>query len=866
MRLLLTKGELSLQEFSGKGIPPYAIFSHTWGEKEVTLDDIKGGNAKDKDGYAKVKNAREAAAGDGYEYIWIDSCCIDKTSSAELSEAINSMYSWYEEAEVCYSHLADVPSKAKFADSRWFTRGWTLQELIAPSTVKFVDEKWKEIGTKSSMRQELSQITGVPVGFLLGDDLERASIAQRMSWASKRETTRDEDIAYCLMGIFGIHMPLIYGEGQRAFIRLQEEIMKASDDHSLFAWKSSDSYSGLLATSPVMFIESGNIIPTESFNTLSRPLTISNKGIHLSLPIMAIDCNGLALAILYCKEVGEIDRWLAIYVRDIRQTNEYFVREQSEKLELLNLGSSSPPQYSVRSICIEHPGRKNRKSLKGKERMTELEHQNTSTSDSNLALALRHWCKYAEAEAMERRALEGREMALGEQHPDTLTSVSNLSLVLYYQGKYAEAEAMERRALEGRTTLLGAQHRDTLTSLSNLALVLQHRGQYIEAEEMERRALKGRETILGMRNPNTLTSASNLALVLYHQGRYAEAEAMEQRALEGREIVLGAQHPDTLTSLSNLALVMWNRGKYQKAQAIYQQVLGAREKVLGHEHPDTLTSIRNLGLALYRQGKYDEAEAMYRRALEGSERVLGAEHPDTLTNTSNLELVLQHQGKYAEADAMEGEALRGRKALLGARHPDTLTSISNLALVLWHKGEHLKAKSKYQEALEGREDVLGREHPDTLTSVSDLGLVLYRQGKYNEAEALHRRALERNEKLLGAEHPETFTCTINFMWVLERLNKYEDTAAIHQRVLETREKILRRENADKFTGINNLALEKFCQAARLDELEFGMDTGEQQHAAWVDDRKFSSYTTDSVTDYQNPLTATALLGVLKGSV
>ncbi|KAH8803578.1 heterokaryon incompatibility protein-domain-containing protein, partial [Xylogone sp. PMI_703] len=237
MRLLITEGELSLKEFGGKEVPPYAILSHTWGEKEVTLEDIKRGNAKDNAGYVKVQGACNKAATDGYEYIWIDTCCIDKASSAELSEAINSMYRWYEEAEVCYAHLADVPSKAKFAESRWFTRGWTLQELIAPSTLKFVNEQWKEIGTKSSLGLELSQITGVPVGILLGkDDLESASIAQRMSWASKRETTRDEDIAYCLMGIFGIHMPLIYGEGQRAFIRLQEEIMKVSDDHSLFAW------------------------------------------------------------------------------------------------------------------------------------------------------------------------------------------------------------------------------------------------------------------------------------------------------------------------------------------------------------------------------------------------------------------------------------------------------------------------------------------------------------------------------------------------------------------------------------------------------------------------------------------------------
>ena len=163
-----------------------------------------------------------------------DLCCIDKTSSAELSEAINSMYRWYQESGVCYAYLADVPPNA-FSKSRWFTRGWTLQELIAPSTVIFLDQKWQEIGTKSSLQRVISEITGIPTDILLGGDLEDASIAQRMSWASKRETTRVEDAAYCLMGIFSIHMPMLYGEGERAFIRLQEEIMRVSDDHSLFA-------------------------------------------------------------------------------------------------------------------------------------------------------------------------------------------------------------------------------------------------------------------------------------------------------------------------------------------------------------------------------------------------------------------------------------------------------------------------------------------------------------------------------------------------------------------------------------------------------------------------------------------------------
>src|SRR5579871_6642511 len=253
MRLLNTT-KRKLEEFGGNKIPLYAILSHTWGEKEITFQDIEGHDAEKKVEYEKVRNICDMAAAHGFDYVWIDTCCIDKTSSAELSEAINSMYRWYQESGVCYAYLADVPSNAvdrqtmaispEFSKSRWFTRGWTLQELIAPSTVIFLDQEWQEMGTKSSLQWMISEVTSIPTNILLGGDLESASVAQRMSWASKRETTRVEDLAYCLMGIFGVNMPMLYGEGERAFIRLQEEIMKVSDDHSLFAWKSDENHSG----------------------------------------------------------------------------------------------------------------------------------------------------------------------------------------------------------------------------------------------------------------------------------------------------------------------------------------------------------------------------------------------------------------------------------------------------------------------------------------------------------------------------------------------------------------------------------------------------------------------------------------------
>ena len=165
----------------------------------------------------------------------------DKSSSAELSEAINSMYRWNKGAKVCYTYLADMTltdvnmAKSALRNCRWFSRGWTLQELIAPSWLILFDANWSMIGTKYSLRKELSQITGIDQGVISGESLRNTSVAQKMSWASERTTTRVEDMAYSLLGIFGVFMPILYGEGQNAFKRLQLEIIASSSDHSIFA-------------------------------------------------------------------------------------------------------------------------------------------------------------------------------------------------------------------------------------------------------------------------------------------------------------------------------------------------------------------------------------------------------------------------------------------------------------------------------------------------------------------------------------------------------------------------------------------------------------------------------------------------------
>jgi hypothetical protein len=246
MRLLERKynNEFSLTKDFVDEIPAYAILSHTWGDddQEVTFKDLVEGLGKSKAGYEKIRFCGEQATRDGLRYFWVDTCCIDKTNHVELSEAINSMFRWYREAARCYVYLSDVSMhnsdgynqisrsmwEPAFRKSKWFTRGWTVQELIAPVSVGFFSREGTRLGDKKSLEKQLYDVTGIPVNALQGNPLSNFSVDERISWAENRETKRKEDKAYSLMGIFDIHIPLIYGEGREgAFKRLRDEIQNS---------------------------------------------------------------------------------------------------------------------------------------------------------------------------------------------------------------------------------------------------------------------------------------------------------------------------------------------------------------------------------------------------------------------------------------------------------------------------------------------------------------------------------------------------------------------------------------------------------------------------------------------------------------
>ncbi|KAM7205931.1 Heterokaryon incompatibility protein (HET) domain containing protein [Rhypophila sp. PSN 637] len=361
---LLNTSTLRLEEFLGESdIPPCAILSHTWGEDELLFKDLDptknpeiGKLATAKAGLGKVLGAVNQAVRDGHTYIWIDTCCIDKSSSAELSEAINSMYAWYSKAKVCYAYLSDFlagdlsiedsGTLQNLGKSRWFTRGWTLQELIAPECVCFFDKDWVPVGTRLGLAQRLTAITGIPRKLLMREQprdgfkkdwvrhsLDEFSVSARMLWAANRQTTRSGDQAYSLMGLFDVNMPLLYGEGAKAFRRLQEIILAQTNDQSILAFDPKPQPQLPLAEHPRRFISNLE----SSLHRPTKPMSLVSGDIEVDVLLCELDSTrpgmwnheydpSWYLAFLHCNIVGHFLRRIGIMLQPVDVDRHTFTR------------------------------------------------------------------------------------------------------------------------------------------------------------------------------------------------------------------------------------------------------------------------------------------------------------------------------------------------------------------------------------------------------------------------------------------------------------------------------------------------------------------------------------------------------------
>ncbi|KAI9667896.1 MAG: hypothetical protein M1821_000716 [Bathelium mastoideum] len=352
MRLLnIRKREFEDKEGSDldTALQKCAIISHRWGDNETNFQNLQeilqlqeSPNStesifddpesykfsKEEEGLFKIAVACKKASEYGFrgedgrgtrqtqamlEYIWMDTCCIDKTNSDEEDRAINSMFRWYRDAKVCFAYLSDVSQEESeyqdeqkdlkgkriqrrincFKESDWFSRGWTLQELLAPRVLYFFDHKWRFIDAKKTRSADIQSRTKIEAKYINGD-FSDACTAVKMSWLSSRETTLKEDMAYCMVGIFGVYMHVQKAEGEHAFLRLQEELIKQkAADESLFAWRNELVTScGLLAPWPTCFKKSERLtIHSRRLEASGEELTVMTGPID-GFPEAALQCLG----------------------------------------------------------------------------------------------------------------------------------------------------------------------------------------------------------------------------------------------------------------------------------------------------------------------------------------------------------------------------------------------------------------------------------------------------------------------------------------------------------------------------------------------------------------------------------------------
>jgi tetratricopeptide (TPR) repeat protein len=865
MRLLHfdAQDRLILTDFRRKSIPPYAILSHRWSDSETLIEDVSNGNYKQKqEGYQKLRFCAEQAAKDRLQFFWIDTCCIDRWDKNERSKAINSMFQWYQNAARCYVFLSDVLVSSAtnasqrsswevlFRDSKWFTRGWTLQELIAPVSVEFFSREGQRIGDKASLEQLLHDRTGIPLTALRNCPLDQFSTSERRRWAENRTTTEEEDIVYCLLGLLGVSMPTTYGEGKEsAMRRLQDELEAVGNG----------------APSLIPFSRNELFVGREPQLAELQATLFSNKQTTTTLAVVGPGGTGksqLALEAAYRTRL--INKNCSVFWIDASDTDSLY-RSYASVAQKLSISGYDDDQAEIRQIvkrCVAEVSTRQCLLVFDNAEGTAVQRSGSSMSQAaDLAefLPRSKLCSiiFTTTESDTAEALAPQHVvALHELTPDKalkmlqnrlttplsnaeqqgaihlLRELSHLPLAvsqaaacmnagkMTVQQYQAQLDEHKGSALENGDDPSDGEQRDlsprgAVAATLSLSMGQVRQSNAVAAEYLWFAACVDRKDIsldlLVAASPQAREDAIKVldryALVTRRPAESAfDVHRLVHQALREQLEVQGRLHEWNQRTITQLLQVFpdddhSNRSKWRRLLPHAQYVMSHSER---NDDEDRSNLAHQCAIALLRDGQYKGAEELFMQVIETRRRTLGHEYPDTLTSVSNLGLVLSSQGKYEETERMHRQALKGREKALGREHPDTLTSVSNLGSVLESQGKYEEAERMHQRALEGREKALGREHPDTLTSVSNLGSVLQSQGKYEEAERMHRRALEGYEKTLGPEHPNTLTSVDNLGSVLESQGKYEEAERMHRRALEGREKALGREHPHTLTSVDNL--------------------------------------------------------------
>jgi tetratricopeptide (TPR) repeat protein len=856
-------GRLVSTDFRGKKIPSYAILSHRWSDSEILCEDVASGAYKNKqEGYRKLKFCAEQAVQDKLQYFWIDTCCINKWDLSELSKAINSMFQWYKNAKRCYVFLTDVSIstatdrvqrsdwEASFRASAWFTRGWTLQELIAPVSVEFFSCEGRRIGDKVSLNQLIHEITDIPPEALRNFPMDQFTTSEREKWVKNRRTTEEEDIVYCLLGLLGISMPTAYGEGhESARERLRDEMEAAGSAPSIIPFSrnrffvgrkvqlaelDATLFSNEQTTTRLAIVGPGGTGKSQlSLEVAHR--TRKNKKHCSVFWIDASDKDSLYQSYASVAQKLSVSGWdddqadmeqlVRRCVAEICARQCLLIFDNVEDTTLQPSGSSTAeavdlidylPQSHLCSIIFTTTSRNTARTL-APQCVVALQELTPDAAQRMLQNRLARTLSTIEQQEAEQLLSEISHLPLAVVQAAACMKTSGMT-VQKYRSQLEEHNklVLEHSGGSSENKLQGSIVKDPVATTLSVSMSQVRRSNAVAADYLFVAACVDRKDIsldlLEAASPRAREDAVKIldryALITRRPADSAlDVHRLVHHALRKRLQVQGQLRKWTQRTITQLLRVFPKHDHNNRSK--WRRLLPHARCVLSHSQQDDdkerLELSRKCAMTLYSDGQYKGAEELFAQMTETRKRVLGDEHPHTLTSTANLASTYSAQGRWREAEKLEVQVMKMRKRLLGNEHPDTLTSMNNLASTYRNQGRWAEAQELLVQVMEMRKRVLGDEHPVTLNSKANLALTYWNQGRWNEAEELQVQVMQTEKRVLGDEHPDTLTSMANLALTYMEQGRWKKAEELQVQVMQTTKRVLGDEHPSTLSSINNLA-------------------------------------------------------------
>ncbi|KAH8886973.1 HET-domain-containing protein, partial [Thozetella sp. PMI_491] len=718
-----------------KATPPqYAILSHTWDDDEVSFQDLMGGLGENKTGYRKVEFCANQAQKDNLQYFWVDTCCIDIWNPREREKAISSMFRWYQNAKTCYVILSDisVPDAAdiyrqnswepSFKKSKWFTRGWTLQELIAPESVEFFSSEGHFLGSKRSLEHLIREITSLPAKVLQNRSLDEFSVSERMKWATNRTTTEPEDSIYCLLGILNVFVIPSYGEGRdNALNRLQDELDRVDKTPFIVPFSRNNRFIGhetQLAELEAKVFSSEHTTKM----AITGPGGIGKSQLVLELAyrtqqryqncsvfwISASDMDSFYQSCSYIAQRLDLLGW--------NDEN-----EDARKLVQSYLSGDSAGQWLLIYDDVD---------------------------DASLGVSRRSTSQAATLLDFMPQSELGCIIFT--------TTLSNMAEILPPQNTI-ELQKMTpgtaQRMLESHLTLSSFTNEQQdiqllLRELSYLPIAIVQAAAYIEIHKI---STKKYLELLNEQKKKTVTPSDTYTrekaqhhslenpvaktwLISFDQISYSNTVAADclffMSCIDRKDILVdllptssSSETKRTVEILNDYALI--TKRPASSAVELHRLVHDLmRDYLQDQDLLNQWTQKAITGLAGEFPSPSHENRSRWRRLLPHAKFALahsltGQENEYTIL-AQKCAMVLHEDGRYEEAEKLEVQVIETRKTKLGADHPDTLTSMNNLAFTWMGQGRHDEALLLMKRNFQACQRVLGPQHPHTLSSAATI--------------------------------------------------------------------------------------------------------------------------------------------------